>query len=233
MKVYHLGKPEIEQLTMLPETGMGFQIVEAIWQGNLITLLVINSELALDLSTLYIEPSEKPATIAKNEARIIEALKEPRQTIIAAPGPHSFRLLNTRVQSTSFPAGRSILAARPSGLVKDDILTVPRTFHRFSAFNPDRRVDPKTGDFVPGTYAAPEKEVPLAPTGFAAVGRFALPNTLPASHHYVISAPPGTNVSFGTVAPAFSQSGGGVEAFFPNAVVNQVPRIHPSKISDE
>ena len=105
--------------------------------------------------------------------------------------------------------------------------------NRFSAFQPDRRVDPVTGDFVRGTYAAPESELPFAPTGFAAVGRFALPNNVPASHRYTIRAPVGTMVSFGTVTPAFGQAGGGVEAFFPKAVVNQLPRVPPLQIPDE
>ena len=72
--------------------------------------------------------------------------------------------------------GAALLAAMPSSLVKHVSLTANRVFHRFSAFNPDRRVDPITGSFLPGTYAAPESEIPFVPTGFTAVGRFALPN---------------------------------------------------------
>jgi len=107
-------------------------------------------------------------------------------------------------------------------------------FHRFSSFNPDRRVDPVTGSFVPGTYAAPESEVPFVPTGFGAVGRFALPNNLPASYHYEIEAPTGTIVDFGTVAPAFGQAGGGVEAYFASAVTNaKTPPTPVSTLPDE
>ena len=54
-----------------------------------------------------------------------------------------------------------------------------------------------------GGAEAPESEVPFVPTGFVAVGRFALPNSIPASFHYEIEAPVGTSVDFGTVAPAF------------------------------
>jgi len=61
-----------------------------------------------------------------------------------------------------------------------------------------------------------------------------LPNTLPASHHYQIEAPAGTAVAFGTVAPAFGQSGGGVESFFANAVKSaQKPPTAPSLMPDE
>lgn len=113
-------------------------------------------------------------------------------------------------------------------------LATSRVFHRYSAYHPDRRVDPKTGSFLPGTYAVPESEVPFIPTGFAAVGRLALPNTLPASHHYIVEAASGTAVRFGTVAPAFGQAGGGVEVFFAKGAVNiQRPIVAPSQIDDE
>jgi hypothetical protein len=122
----------------------------------------------------------------------------------------------------------------PSSLVKHVTLTASRGFHRFSAFNPDRRVDPVTGSFLAGTYCAPELEVPFVPTGFVAVGRFALPNTLPASYHYEIEAPAGTAVDFGTVAPAFGQAGGGVEAYFANEVSNaKVPMTPVARLPDE
>ena len=67
------------------------------------------------------------------------------------------------------------------------------------------------------------------PTGFVAVGKFALPNNRPASDHYEIEAPAGTAVDFGTVAPAFGQAGGGVEAYFARAGTNakSPPAIHP------
>ena len=63
---------------------------------------------------------------------------------------------------------------------------------------------------------------------------FALPNNLPASFHYEIEAPIGTAVDFGTVAPAFGQAGGGVKAYFANAVPNAVaPPAPVTKLPDE
>jgi hypothetical protein len=71
------------------------------------------------------------------------------------------------------------------------------------------------------------------PTGFVAVGRFALPNNLPASYRYEIEAPGSTPVDFGTLAPAFGQAGGGVEAYFLKAVVNtQIPPTPVLKLPD-
>lgn len=237
MRVWNLNEQAINSLLDLPETGMGFQLVEAINWGKPTPFIIFNSELAVDISGLDLIPSDDPSVILNNGLSIIELLKSDREDIFSAPGPHSFKLLSHRISSAQSPISKglpSLQASMPSSLVKKVVLHSNRAFHRFSAFNPDRRVNPKTGDFLPGTYATPESEVPFVPSGFAAVGRFALPNNLPASHHYVIEAPAGTTVAFGTVAPAFGQAGGGVEAYFQNAVINQkTSPIAPSLLPDE
>ena len=80
----------------------------------------------------------------------------------------------------------------------------------------------------------PESELPFLTTAFATIGRLALPNVQPAVHQYVIDIEAGTTVEFGTVAPAFGQAGGGVEAFLPTGGVNQMnPRKSPLRIPDE
>jgi hypothetical protein len=240
MLMWNLSTPAIDSLLELPETGMGFQLVEAVAGGVNRPFLVFNSERAIDLTEIQLESSDDPAAILRNGLRIVELLKtSPVQTIFYAPQPHSFRLLSSRILQSPTPftpavASSAPKVALPSSLVKHVSLTAPRAFHRFSAFNPDRRVDPTTGSFLPGTYAAPESEVSFVPTGFTAVGRFALPNNLPASHRYEIDAFAGTGVDFGTVAPAFGQAGGGVEAYFQHGAVNaKVPPTPPSTLPDE
>jgi hypothetical protein len=239
MKMWNLDNSAIEDLTGLPETGMGFQLVESLIWGTPTPLLVFNSERAIDLSQIGLEPGDDPDVILRNGLRIIETLKaDVVTTVFSAPAPRSFRLLNARIgilpSTNASVAGAGLRAALPASLVKHDKLKANRVFHRFSAFNPDRRVDPITGSFLAGTYAAPASEAPYVPTGFVAVGRFALPNNLPASFHYEIEAPAGTSVDFGTVAPAFGQSGGGVEAYFANAVPNaKVPPTPVTKVPDE
>jgi len=239
MHMWNMGTTAISELVALPETGMGFQLVEAFAGGRDRPFLIFNSEHAFDLSEIQLEVGNDPATILRNGLSIVELLKSsPTVTLLSAPQPHSFRLLGSRISAlpfapilaSTYPAPQ---AALPSSLVKHVSLTVRRTFHRFSAFNPDRRVDPRTGNFLPGTYAAPESEVPFVPTGFTAVGRFALPNNQPASHHYLIDALPGTQVDFGTVAPAFGQAGGGVEAYFQNGAVNATTTAIAPKLPDE
>jgi|HubBroStandDraft_4_1064222.scaffolds.fasta_scaffold350552_1 hypothetical protein len=238
MQKFSLTEPSFKFLEKLPETGMGFQLVEASVMGSLKRMLVFNCETAFDISDLDLTPGGDPSAILRNGFRIMELLNErgPVQTMIMSPQPSGFRLLETRIAGLSavVPSGPPI-AVLPSSLVKHvPSLPSKRLFHRFSAFKPDRRVDPVTGDFLPGTYAAPDSEKPFVMTGFVAVGRFALPNTLPASNNYQIEAKAGTAVSFGTVGPAFGQSGGGVEAFFASGAINvQSPAIGPLTIPDE
>ena len=238
VKMWNLSEAAIKELQNLPETGMGFLLVEATIMGNATRLLVLDSEPAIDLSQIELTPGDDPAVILHNGIKVIEALKvDTVRTMFAAPGPHSFRLLQTRIgplPSGSVVAGASVRTALPSSLVKHDKLKANRVFYRYSAFNLDKRVDPVTGSFLPGTYAAPESEIPFVPTGFLAVGRFALPNVLPASFRYEITAPVGTVGDFGSVAPAYGQSGGGVEAYFASAVTNAaVPPAPFTGLPDE
>jgi len=241
MQYWYLGDTAQEELLNLPETGMGFQIVEALVLGSRKTLVIVGESLALDPSAAGIEFSDDPAAVFANGVKLMEALNAPDRMIqVAAPQPRDFRLLACRVAQQTPQIGGTTQQTNASPLVtqstlvKTVTLAQNRVFHRFSAFNPDPRVDPATGSFRPGTYAVPESEIPFLPTGFAVVGRLALPSNKPASHHYEIEAPAGTTVQFGTVAPAFGQAGGGVEALFANAVANQKsPPTQPSVIPDE
>ena len=83
-------------------------------------------------------------------------------------------------------------------------------FVRFSAFQNDRRVRPDRS-LLPGSYVTSERDANFSPSGFAAVGRYALPNILPAIFRFDIMVPKGTPGLVGTVSPAFGQAGGGVE----------------------
>jgi hypothetical protein len=237
--MWHLDGNATDELLKLPETGMGFQLVEATIWGSLKPLLVLNGERAVDLSEAGLTEGDDPATVLRNGLRIIETMKgDVKLTMIAAPGPHSFRLLQARIGpaagAVGTPLRHSVAAVIPSSLIKHDTLKANRLFYRYSAFKTDKRVDPSTGSFVAGTYATPGSEIPFVPTGFVAVGRFALPNTLPASFRHEIEAPLGTSVEFGTVAPAFGQAGGGVEAYFATAVTNaKIPPAGVVTLPDE
>lgn len=73
-----------------------------------------------------------------------------------------------------------------------------------------------------GTYLTSTKDSNHATSGFGAVGRYALPIPLPASHVIQYELPQGTKIEIGTVAPNFGQSGGGVEVRLPKSTAATV-----------
>ena len=236
MTLWNLDEEAVSELLTIAESGMGFQWVSAATPDSRSPFLIFNSSIAIDLEDVELRPGDDPAAILSNGIKIIEAQRRlvPTRTIFSAPSLRDFSLLRTRIHAASSVAPVVPRITLTSSLVKKMILPKVRTFRRYSAFNPDRRINPVTGDLLAGSYAVPESEFPFIPTGFAAVGRLALPVTAPASYAYLISAQAGTSVEFGTIAPAFGQSGGGVEAYFPSGAVNTPPAVpSPNRLPDE
>jgi hypothetical protein len=130
---------------------------------------------------------------------------------------------------TSPPEGA--IPAR-SALIKQSTTKAGDTYYRLSAYADDQRAEPD-GSLVPGSYATTSNDVRMAPSGFAAVGRYALPNDRPASNCYRIDAAPGTEVQIGTVAPAYGRAGGGVEVYFPRGVKHVGSGSTATKLLDE
>lgn len=101
--------------------------------------------------------------------------------------------------------------------------------YRWEAFPTSRRIDrtknPPT--IATDTYAAPASELTFAPTGFAAVARFALPNLLPACFRWELQPIAGTKLECGASVPLYGQSGGGVEVRFTSLTQNRGPIANP------
>jgi hypothetical protein len=88
-----------------------------------------------------------------------------------------------------------------------------------------RVVKPDT--VLAGTYGFPESELGFVPTGFAAVGRYALPDLPPACRRYEIRPQAGYTLQCGACVPLYGQAGGGVEVMFPKALRTAVPITRP------
>jgi hypothetical protein len=86
---------------------------------------------------------------------------------------------------------------------------------RVSAFPADRRVG-LDGSLEKGAFATTIDDLRMVPSGFAASGRYALPNPAAARFVYIIVPGSGHTIDGGTVRPAYYQAGGGVEVVFVN-----------------
>ena len=100
-------------------------------------------------------------------------------------------------------------------LIASTSLTADTIFYRCLSSATDHRYI--AGSLTAGTYLTTSLDHGYANSGFATVGRYALPLPLPASqvHQYELKA--GTSIKVGTVAPMFGQAGGGVEIQLPAA----------------
>jgi hypothetical protein len=93
-------------------------------------------------------------------------------------------------------------------------------YYRCEHWATSQRVRHATNDVTSGTYGFPASELPFVPTGFAAVGRYALPDLPPACRRYEITPPAGYRLHCGAAVPLYGQAGGGVEVMFPRRFIN-------------
>lgn len=100
-------------------------------------------------------------------------------------------------------------------------------FYRYEPWPSSRRIDQVNKRIAAGTYGCPASEVAYAPTGFAAVGRFALPNLAPACFRWELQPKHRTTIHCGASVPLYGQAGGGVEVYFPNQTSNRGPIANP------
>lgn len=91
--------------------------------------------------------------------------------------------------------------------------TEETVFYRAEPFPSSRAISRTNGQVTvgDGLYGFPPSELYFVPTGFAAVGRYALPNVAPSIYRWELRAPAGVAFSAGASVPLFGQAGGGVE----------------------
>jgi hypothetical protein len=100
-------------------------------------------------------------------------------------------------------------------------------FYRCEPWLGSRRLNQTTNTISAGTYGCPASEIPFIPTGFAAVGRFALPSLFPAIYRWEIKPVSPTSLQCGASVPLYGQSGGGVEVCFQRLTHNRGPIAEP------
>ena len=178
-----------DELLQQPEHGMGYQIRKEERQK----FVFLNAEVAFRL------PS--------NSEEWIELMSKVYQFVRSAnAGRRDLMLDEMDPYTGSTDVSRH--GSFPSKTHRNEI------FFRFTAFAYDWRINHSDNSVISGTYATTESDASLVPSGLAAVGRYALPNRVPASYKYELRPHEDTSIYCGNSAPAFGQAGGGVEILF-------------------
>ena len=235
MLLLQLSESQSEIFDKEPEAAMGFHFGEMDERICLIlsgrVLMVPNLE---GMQQSYAASIEKSNYVAdhlwfrrseKAESDILAHLDRAPQTVGYLPRTHPLVMgfiLNPPGYLPPAPARPAYIYGH---LPFDGTTQANDVFYRCEHWLTSRRVLLSTGDILAGTYGFPESELPFVPTGFAAVGRYALPNLPPASRRYEIRPSAGYKLKCGAAVPLYGQAGGGVEVMFPNKFTNNVVPI--------
>lgn len=203
MTIYRIGNEIRRRLIAEPESGMRFQVLK---NG----LVVFNASFAIPIEELrsrrFTEDDYSFLSGNPDESGMsLERLYQIQDYSLA------FSLLDRSIPSDNFGLSFPEAVVEPSEAVIPS--GMPFSYYRFSAYSRDLRVNSRTGDFEPKTYATTLADMHFVPSGFAAVGRYALSN--PASARFVFSIVTYDRPDLmGTTTPNFGQAGGGVEVLF-------------------
>jgi hypothetical protein len=213
------------KLLSQPESGMGYQIVEATLADN-----KTKRAIAFNAELLLFEEEPRSLMLTASYAALLESAKSSVGEI------KSLRVI-PRVATSTSPASireSSGAYAQKKGPAKDapeEKTKADEVFKRFSAYQNDRRVQ-ADGSLSPGTYATTEEDAKNVKTGKEAVARYALPNPEPASYKFTIRPDRDSVIQYGIAEPAYGQSGVGVEVLFKDGTQPHTV-IGPEKIPDE
>lgn len=175
--IIELREPLIQSLLEQPESGMGWQLVDARFAAAPPERMI-----ALNAEFLASESAELRSLAQRGEltsASLKQAARQWRTVEVKS--------LSVVARSRSVREGR--VAPGPAADAPETHSDTGDEFRRFSAFENDRRVTTDSG-LLPGTYATTSEDGDLVETGMDAVARYALPNPMPAKYEFVIRPPP-------------------------------------------
>jgi len=212
MTIYRIESSTERRLLEEPESGMGFQVVR--YRNS--PLVIFNVTTAIELEVLRASRLSEDDLLFLSGGAEMDTTLEPLS--LEDQRISLFSTFDAEVRDDDFGLSFSETAAEPSERLIPK--NRPHGYYRYSAFYRDKRVRPN-GDFIPGTYATTYADMHFVPSGYAAVGRYALPN--PASACYLFQIVTYDRPTLmGTATPNFGQAGGGVEVLFGNGASNSV-----------
>lgn len=219
--MFRLSEGEIGSLLRQPESGMGYQVVDALTTDSRTKRgIVYNAELlTLDENRL----SDRMIMLTKTVSEALRTASSTAGEFRALTVVHDARTTRLAKQESKTAGGADTAAEQKT---KDG-----DAFYRFSAFANDRRVTAENG-LLPGTYATTKEDGDKVKTGRDAVERYALPNDDPASYRFTIKPLKDTTVQKGIVQPANNHQGGGVEVIFTTGTTKNTVTQPPVKLPD-
>lgn len=208
------------ELLRLPETGMGYQIIDARRINNISEerFIVYNSELIVDFNTEFL--NYRRQIILEGHTRVlsrVDTLNLVSPTLITKQQVIETRTLS---ESKKTSTGRH---SRGKGAVDSSKVKANGTDShvRLSAYEDDKRVDLVNKRFIPGTYATTIADYATCKVyKDDPVDRYALPNDEEIKWTFYVQPKNVDYLQQGIVQPAFGHDGGGIEIYFEDGTSN-------------
>lgn len=218
--IYKAFSSFTESLLRQPETGMGYQLIEAkrIDKYSTQRFIVYNAELIVDLNNSFQENKRK--ILNEGYDRIFsksDYLQLNLSSVIKRQELMSFRIFS---ESMMDDKGRS---TGGSGSVDNEPVYAngEDIFVRLSAYENDRRIDFKNKCLLDGSYTTTMDDyLSCKNHNDDPVDRYALPNDEEIKWAFYIQPKSNDKYRPGIVQPANEHNGGGVEALFDYGTSN-------------
>jgi hypothetical protein len=204
--MFYLNDAQRQSLLLLPESGLGYQLVEiATMARSRVVGVAYNAELVFEPDegnqALLFKSFSKGIPVQVNGAPVREVGLLPRDSA-------AFRALQVgEPRATYATKGLAAAAAPVVGALPGEV------FVRFSACARDHRVRPD-GSLAPGSFATTADDAARVRAAKETLGRYALPHPGPTGYFFTIRPVPATLVQYGVAQPAHGRPGGGVEVIF-------------------
>jgi hypothetical protein len=215
--IYKAYSLDTQKFLSLPETGMGYQIIEAKKPSSYSKekYVVYNGELIIDLDSRLFEFKQK-IKINGYSRSLNEAERWTGETASISLVPKSL-LLEKCVLSETEKKDKRRHSGRGAIENPKEPASGKEVFVRISAYENDRRIDFVKKRLIEGSYTTTQLDyLDCVRLSDDPIDRYALPNDEPVKWAFYILPKTEDQLQRGVVQPAFGHAGGGIEAYFEN-----------------
>ncbi len=221
--IYKLYNSDSKTLQSLPETGMGYQVVEAKQYNRtqLRKFIVYNSELVID----------DDIELKGYQRRVINdgfsnTLKNSPELMLETNSIRVLKEIEVKQHFKSLSESKKSNKKRQSGGKgatdsAKEFAKGSEVFVRISAYEDDKRIDFENKKLKPGSFTTTEQDYKdCVSTSDDPIDRYALPNDETIKWAFYIKPISLDILQRGIVQPAFDHEGGGIEVYFEYGTSN-------------
>jgi hypothetical protein len=216
--IYKAYSSNANKLLSLPETGMGYQVIDGQLTGSSQTkrYVVYNADLIVDLDDDFETNKQliivRGYTLISNFANPLDIKTDSIKLITKRSLYESKSLSQTKININNRQSGGKGAIDSPK-----ENADGKEFFVRLSAYQNDKRIDFVKNRLKEGSFTTTLHDyLSCIRTKDDPVDRYALPNDETIKWSFYIQPKSNDSLQRGIVQPAFGHEGGGIEAYFEN-----------------